>query len=301
MIQYDPKKKKQQTVSPTSTVAKKNTPVTTQTAAPVVQPTTVQPTTAQPTTVQPTEVQHPGDYQSPYQAQLDSLYEQISNGKFEYNLNGDPLWEQALASTMAQGKTAMRDTMGQAAALTGGYSSSYAQTAGQQAYNQLIEAMMSQAPAFEQAARDRYDQSMSALYDQYALLQGREDSERERYLSDYDMWWQQQQAEQAQQNWQAEFDESKRQWDESVRYGSSGGSTYEVDSYMEGVVQRLVDDGVTIDELSLELASYYNDVDDDFVAFIWELMQNTSPSKSGKKGNQAVQDPRNPGMVHTPW
>jgi hypothetical protein len=40
---------------------------------------------------------------------------------------------------MNSGKSAMQDTIGQASALTGGYGSTYATSAGNQAYNAFIE------------------------------------------------------------------------------------------------------------------------------------------------------------------
>ena len=79
--------------------------------------------------------QKPGEYTSPWQAQLNDAMNKILNReKFSYDLNGDALYQQYKDQYMTQGKMAMMDTMGQAAALTGGYGNSYAQGVGQQAY-----------------------------------------------------------------------------------------------------------------------------------------------------------------------
>ena len=61
-----------------------------------------------------------------YTDQIKDLMGKIQNrDPFEYDADSDMLFQQYLASSMASGKTAMQDTMGQAAALTGGYGSTF--------------------------------------------------------------------------------------------------------------------------------------------------------------------------------
>ena len=48
------------------------------------------------------------------------------------------------------------DTAGQAAALTGGYGNSYAQTAGQQTYNQYLLGLTQLVPQYQQMALEQY-------------------------------------------------------------------------------------------------------------------------------------------------
>ena len=57
---------------------------------------------------------------------------------------------------VSEGSRAMRDTMGQAAALTGGYGSSYAQSAGQQQYALYLQKLGEAMPELYQAAYERY-------------------------------------------------------------------------------------------------------------------------------------------------
>ena len=74
----------------------------------------------------------PADYASPYQGQIDAAYQKIlSRQPFKYDMNADAMYQQYKDAYTRQGNMAMRDTMGQAAAMTGGYGNSYAQTAGQ--------------------------------------------------------------------------------------------------------------------------------------------------------------------------
>ena len=84
--------------------------------------------------------QKPGEYQSPYESQLNAMYEEIIGRKpFTYDLNADMLYQQYRDQYQNLGQQAMMDTMGQAAGLTGGYGSSYGQNVGQQAYNSYLQ------------------------------------------------------------------------------------------------------------------------------------------------------------------
>lgn len=313
MIPYKDKKKRPEEQTPLRTTSQatpvlrttsQTTPVLRTTSQTASSPVANITNTTPPPAVEPLATVQP-QFTSMHQDELGRLYDEIkSKSGFNYNPSGDPLWAQSVASTMAQGQRAMRDTMGQAAALTGGYGSSYAQNVGQQAYNQLIEGLMAQAPQFEDAARARHSAELDSLYQQYALLQDKEDSDYNRWLTQWEVERQAQQDEQAQKNWQAEFDEDQRRYEESKSSGGSSGgysgssSRYVVDDYMQGVVQNLVDEGVTIKDLQFALSDYYNDVTDDFVSFIWDLMQNTSPRENGYP---VVYDGKTPGVVHTPW
>lgn len=90
--------------------------------------------------------------------------------KFSYDLNGDALYNQYKDRYMTQGKLAMQDTMGQAAALTGGYGNSYASTVGNQAYQGYLQKLNDVVPELYQMAYDRYRQEGQDLKDNYALI-----------------------------------------------------------------------------------------------------------------------------------
>jgi hypothetical protein len=113
----------------------------------------------------------PSGYQFKYQADMDSLMSQIQNRKaFQYDVNGDALYQQYKDRFIHNGQRAMQDTMGQAAALTGGYGSSYAQNVGQQAYNEYMMGLNDVIPELYQLARDKYDRETSRMKEQYAML-----------------------------------------------------------------------------------------------------------------------------------
>lgn len=124
----------------------------------------------------------PGDYQSQYKGQLESLYNQVMNREpFTFDLNGDMLYNQYKDQYTQLGQQAMMDTMGQAATLTGGYGNSYAQTAGQQAYQQYLTQLNNIIPDLYQMAQDRYNQAGQDLRDRLSLTQGLEDAEYNKY------------------------------------------------------------------------------------------------------------------------
>lgn len=133
--------------------------------------------------------QKPADYQSAYSPQLNDIYNKIMNrGEFKYDLNGDALYQQYKDQYMRQGQQAMMDTMGQAAALTGGYGSSYASTAGNQAYQQYLTQLNSIVPQLYDKAAARYDQAGSNLLNQYNVAQTADSADYQKYqdaLSQY--------------------------------------------------------------------------------------------------------------------
>jgi peptidoglycan hydrolase-like protein with peptidoglycan-binding domain len=133
--------------------------------------------------------QKPGAYSSAWQTQLDDTLNKILNReKFSYDLNGDALYQQYKDQYTTQGKLAMMDTMGQAAAMTGGYGNSYSQSVGQQAYQGYLQQLNDRVPELYQLALDQYNQEGQDLYNQYGLYADRDAQDYGRYrdsVSDY--------------------------------------------------------------------------------------------------------------------
>ena len=134
-------------------------------------------------------LQKPGEYQSNWQTQLNDTINKILNReKFSYDLNGDALYQQYKDQYVTQGQQAMMDTMGQAAALTGGYGNSYAQTVGQQTYQGYLQQLNDKIPELYQLALDQYIREGEDLYNQYGLFADRDNTDYGRYrdtVSDY--------------------------------------------------------------------------------------------------------------------
>lgn len=122
-----------------------------------------------------------------YTDQVKDMMSQIQNReKFSYDVDSDPLFQQALSSAMNSGKTAMQDTIGQASALTGGYGSTYATTAGNQAYNAFIEDAYNNLPQYYQMAMDAYQMEGDEMYRQLGMLTDADETEYNRNLNAYD-------------------------------------------------------------------------------------------------------------------
>lgn len=131
----------------------------------------------------------PGAFQSQYSAQLNNLLNQILNREaFSYDAASDPMYRMFREMYTQQGKQAMEDTMGRAAALTGGYGNSYATTAAQQAYQGSLQQLNQIIPELYAQARQAYADEGDLLMSQYGALgdaYGREYSE---YQDMYNRW-----------------------------------------------------------------------------------------------------------------
>ena len=131
-------------------------------------------------------------YSSRYGSQITDLVAQLQNRPaFEYNVETDPLYLQLRDIWKQDGLMAMEDTMGQAAQLTGGYGNSYAQTAGQQVYNNYLRQVNEMIPDLKEAARADYDAETNALLQQYSMLMEQDSSDYSRWLDEINRQYQQ--------------------------------------------------------------------------------------------------------------
>lgn len=122
-----------------------------------------------------------------YTDQVQEMMDKIMNrDKFSYDVDNDTMFQQALASAMKSGQTAMQDTIGQASALTGGYGSTYATSAGNQAYNAFIEDAYNNLPEYYKMALDAYNSEGEDMYRQYGMLSAEDEKEYNRNVTAYD-------------------------------------------------------------------------------------------------------------------
>lgn len=130
-------------------------------------------------------------YAGTYDAQIDDIYNQIVNReKFAYDVNSDMLYQQYKDQYVNLGELARKDSMGQAAALTGGYGSTYAQVVGQQQYDAYLQKLNDVVPELYGMALDQYNAEGDALYQQYAMLGDRADDEYGKYMDSLNQYWQ---------------------------------------------------------------------------------------------------------------
>lgn len=115
-----------------------------------------------------------------YDQDLQEIYEQIMNPEsFSYDLASDPLYQQYKDQYTHLGKLAMEDAMGQAAALTGGYGNSYAQTVGQQAYQGYMQQLNAMVPELYNAAYAKYQTDQQALLNRYSAVRDMQSAQKE--------------------------------------------------------------------------------------------------------------------------
>lgn len=131
----------------------------------------------------------PGSYVSSFAVELAQLYDQIAGRQpFRYDPAEDAAYARYAAAYQRQGRAAMENTLGKAAALTGGYGSTYAETAAWDAYGSYLDKLADQTGALADNARKQYQQEGEALLERYKLLQQQEQAEYKRYREDYDAW-----------------------------------------------------------------------------------------------------------------
>ena len=124
-------------------------------------------------------------YAGSFENQLNDIYNKIENReKFSYDVNADPLYNAYKDKYVQQGKMAMQDTMGKAAALTGGYGSSYGQQVGQQTYNAYLQNLSDVIPQLYGMAQQQYESEGNRLKDLYSLTANQRDTEYNRYQNE---------------------------------------------------------------------------------------------------------------------
>ena len=135
------------------------------------------------------QAQKPQGYTSKYADQLDGILQRITNPeKFKYEFNGDNLFRSYADYYTQMGKQASQDAMGQAAALTGGYGNTYAQNAGQQAYQQYLLGLYDKGLDLYDRAYQRYQDEQNANLNQYNVLANADQTDYGRYRDEYGDW-----------------------------------------------------------------------------------------------------------------
>ncbi len=127
----------------------------------------------------------PSDYESKYSEQIEGILNDILNReRFQYNLNADPLYHQYREMYTENGKKAMMDTVADAAALTGGYSNTYAVNAGSQAYHEYLNNLNSVALDLRDRAYEAYKDDGQKLFDDISLLRSLDGDDYKKYLDE---------------------------------------------------------------------------------------------------------------------
>lgn len=129
------------------------------------------------------------EYSDSYGGEMQALWKQYVNRKpFSYDAAKDPLYQSYRDRYVQEGKLAMRDTMGRAAALTGGYGSTYGQQVGQQSYDSYLKSLSDVIPQLYGMAYGRYQDEGDNLLTQYKMLGNMRDDEYGRYRDELADW-----------------------------------------------------------------------------------------------------------------
>lgn len=167
-------------------------------------------------------------YSGSYDQEIKDLYEKITNREpFKYDYASDPLYGQYAEKYQQLGKQAMKDSMGQTAALTGGYGNSYGSAVGQQQYDAYLQRLNDVLPELYGQAYNQYAAEGDRLKEQYSLASNLRDTEYNQYrdsLGDY----------QYNQAWDAQQKQQKA--DDLAKYGDFTG--YE-ELYGKDVADRM--------------------------------------------------------------
>lgn len=111
--------------------------------------------------------------------EVEALYQALMGRQpFAYRAADDPFYRSYADRYVQNGRLAMRDSMGAAAALTGGYGSSYAQAVGQQQFDEYLRQLSEAMPELYGMAYQQYLDEGDALRGQYDLAYERLEGER---------------------------------------------------------------------------------------------------------------------------
>lgn len=125
-------------------------------------------------------------YTPQYDTQINELFNKLLNREsFSYDTETDPLYKLYREQYINQGRLAMQDTMGQAAALTGGYGSSYSQAVGQQQYDAYLQKLNGVVPELYRLAYSRYQDEGDELKDQYNMYMAKDAQDYDRAQINY--------------------------------------------------------------------------------------------------------------------
>lgn len=123
-------------------------------------------------------------YTNKYKGKIDALTEAILGREaFTYDPETDPTYQQYKESYTRSGQRAMQDTIGQVSARTGGLASSYAQAAGQQAYDGYMSALADKIPELKQLAYSMYQDEGEQQRANLEMLMALEQGDYNKYLN----------------------------------------------------------------------------------------------------------------------
>lgn len=127
-------------------------------------------------------------YQSKYSGQIESLYNNYANNKFDWSADGSSEYQAQKDYYQREGQRSQENVQGAYASNTGGYSNSFAQSAGQRAYGQAMDELAQKIPALRNSALQDWSRQQEQTMDQISMLRGFDNDDYQRFrdtVSDY--------------------------------------------------------------------------------------------------------------------
>lgn len=126
----------------------------------------------------PEQAQSAGAYTPATKSSANKLIGQYGTKQFSYNPETDANYQAYLKLARENGKLAMEDTLAKASAMTGGYSNSNAQLAGQKIYNQHLSEAEANMGNYYAMALDAFNSEQNTLLDRINLAWAEEDRKK---------------------------------------------------------------------------------------------------------------------------
>ncbi len=117
-----------------------------------------------------------------YKDEIDKTRIALENRNFVYDVDSDEAYKKYKESVKSSAELALADAMGEAASLNGGYSTSYAQLAGQAAYTNTMKSADEKVLEFYKEAYDRFSDETDNIEDRLDILLEMDDAEWDRYV-----------------------------------------------------------------------------------------------------------------------
>lgn len=128
----------------------------------------------------------PPEFQDEYKERIEAKLAEIENRPdFEYDFTQDPTYQNYREQYIREGNLAMQDTVADVASLTGGYGSSYAASAGSQAFQSYLNDLNNVIPELQQQAYQRYRDEGEDMWNEFSALRGLREDEFAQYQQEY--------------------------------------------------------------------------------------------------------------------
>lgn len=135
------------------------------------------------------EKTRPADYVSQYQPKIKDVMGQLDGMKeFDYDPDADTAYKQYKSQYTRSAKLANQNAQANAAAQTGGYSSSYGTQAGQNAYTTTMNNLDNVLNSLQDQSRSEYTAKRTGLESRLSGLQNAEQQDYQNYQKDMANW-----------------------------------------------------------------------------------------------------------------